>query len=293
MKEIIKSFQCAKCRSGSNFNPQYVEDNIKQIGLKRTLQLPVVCQDCGNEFSIFQGIIDALVLNNVWPDFICDVNYGGEVEVVVGKEFTIDLPSPVLIEKVFLTNGNAFALVVPRYLEGCSTSKFTIVSSEIEGEHTDYRKVGEAHTVSWSMHGKSGNRYSETWIQLLAQVKELIMHRQYEMAVLSSEIMFESFLDSTIYKHLLRDGSSHDTAYTMLESIPSVQTKAHKLLKSLCGYGLQDNKQINKEWLNLMLMRNKIAHGEDVAADKDKASWAFRTALDSIFYIYIMSDIYE
>lgn len=296
MLEVIRGYLCCNCHSGVGFSQDQINELIENHGIKGTLYKKVVCKQCENLFFLYEGIIENLVKQRVWPDFICDIVIAGSEEVIVGKVTKVELPRTFLINKVSLTNGGGFAEVAPFYHGHFETNWFSIVSSELPNENPSipsFKKIGDKHQVDWVAFGKSGEKYSETWIQLLAQIKEQMLHGQYNIATLTSEMMFESFLDSTLNKLLINKGISEESAYIIIESINSIYKKAHSLLKSLNGKGLQDEKPINKEWIKLMELRNKIAHGENVNVDLERAEWSLRTALEAIFYIYNNCEIYS
>ncbi|MHB1681248.1 MAG: hypothetical protein ACYCYO_00270 [Bacilli bacterium] len=295
MRELIKGYYCSNCNQGIEFKNEVLEHTLKVYGIKGTLNQSIQCRGCNNQFPLYQGMIESLVTTTSWPDFICDVRYFGQEEITLGNEYTITLPSKILIYKIFLTNNDGLASIAPFYYDNFETDSFKIVSSQIEQEvpQPHDKEIGQNHKVSWLVYGKSGDKYSETWIQLLAQIKEQIRHGQYNIAALTSEMMFESFLDKTLNALLVNQGISDESAYIILESINSIYNKAHGLLESLNGKGLKDEKPINKEWIKLMELRNKIAHGEDAEIDVDKAKWALRTALNAVFFVYNSCNLFS
>jgi len=295
----FKSYLCTNCGRGSRLDVEELELAITTFGERKILNKPVDCA-CGNKFTLYQGMIEELVADSPIAalEAVCNVRYFDSAEITVGKEYRVTLPRKLLINKVYLTNMDAPCTVAPYFYSEFETDSFTIVSSEsADATDLNYRKFGENHKVSWRVYGKDGDKPTETWLMLLTQIKEQILHGQYNIAVLTSEMMFESFLDSTLNKLLISQGLSQDAAYTIVESISSILNKAHKLLKDLNGQGLQGagkgKNPINKEWQDLLKLRNKIAHGENVEVDKDKAQWALRTALDAIFFIYNNCEMYE
>ncbi|PEE43830.1 hypothetical protein COM71_24255 [Priestia megaterium] len=292
MTSLFKSYTCNECKSGRSFTPQSIETTINTYGEKTLLNKIIECS-CGNKFSIYEGIIQNLVSDNIFSalEAVCDLRYHDTVQITVGKEYTVNLPRKLLINQVFLTNIDAGAVVAPNFFSSFETDSFTIVSSESKDNDSGFKKVGENHKVSWAVFGKSGDKPTETWILLLTQIKEQIIHGQYNIAVLTSEMMFESFLDKSLNKMLISEGLSKEASYTILESMKNIYDKAHKLLRDLNGKGLSSDKSINKEWVKLMELRNKIAHGENIDVDKKKAEWALKTALDAIFYIYMNSSV--
>ena len=304
MKKLFDRHYCNECKTGWGYGVGAMEHVAKQKGTKFVFNEEVICDGCGNRFPYYKGVIDSLVEEEDFGswNFIWDVKYNsaqmGAAIITVGKEHVVKLPKKVLINKVILTNIDGFAAVAPFFHDAFAMDSFTIVSSEGESNHPSSRRFGDSHSLSWVLYGKSGDSIEEeTWLALLNQVKEQILYGQYNIAVLTSEMMFESFLDMTLNKLLIDQGLSQEAAYVILESMGNIKSKAHKLLKELNGQGLQrvDGKKnpINKEWVDLLELRNKIAHGESVEVNKEKAQWALRTALSAIFFIYNSCDIYE
>lgn len=302
MKKLLNRYYCNNCQRGWGYGIEAIERLVQEEGEKFVFNEEVICDHCDNKFPYYKGLINDLVEDEgfgTW-DFIWDIKYNsatmGAADITVGKEYVINLPKKVLINKIILTNLGGFVAVAPHFHTEFAMDSFTIVSSEGESDHPSSKKLGDSHSLSWVLYGKSGDSVEEeTWLVLLTQIKEQILQGQYNIAVLTSEMMFESFLDVTLNKLLIKQGLSQEAAYIILESMNSILTKAHKLLKELNGQGLQGQGKnpINKEWQELLKFRNKIAHGESVEVNKEKAQWALRTALDAIFFIYNSCDIYE
>ncbi|MCZ0872748.1 hypothetical protein [Peribacillus sp. AS_2] len=298
MIELLNKFYCNECESGWNYGLDV--KGIKEMSLEKNLfNQNIKCESCGNEFLYFQGLINKLVEDDhfgTW-EFIYDTQYFGSTNIVVGKEHKITLPKQVLITKVMLTCQDGFCSVAPNFHSQIESDSFGIVSSETDDEGEMVKKFGENLSVNWMVYGKSGNKPIETWVHLLTQVKEQIVHGQYNIAVLCSEMMFESFLDSTLNKLLISKGLSDGASYVILERLGNIQSKAHELLKELNGVGLQGEGKgtnpINTQWTKLVKLRNKIAHGDNVDLDKEKAKWALRTSLDAIFFIYNSCPLYK
>ncbi|PFJ03212.1 hypothetical protein [Priestia megaterium] len=290
---ILTSHMCGECGLGSGFDATGIERLIADIGEMNFLSEIIECSGCGNKFERYKGIIEEFISDNIYAILptIYDVIYDGVADITVGKEYKVVLPKKFLINRVHLGNKGAGASIGPNFYTELEANWFTIASCECENISGEghYKRIGDSHQVFWKVYGKSGNKPSETWLLLLAQIKEQILHGQYNIAILTSEMMFESFLDQSLKKMLISEGLSEEASYTILESMRSIYDKAHKLLKNLNGAGLSSNKAINKQWKDLMELRNKIAHGENIDVDKEKAQWGLRTALDAIFYIYMNS----
>lgn len=296
--ELLNKFYCNECKRGWSYDLDV--NRIKEMNVEKSLfNQNIKCEACGNEFLYFQGLINNLVEDDFFGtwEFIYDTRYSGGANIVVGKEHKIKLPKQVLITKVMLTCQDAYCSVAPNFYSQFESDFFSIVSSEPDTEDEMSKKFGENLIVNWMVYGKSGNKPIETWVHLLTQIKEQIVHGQYNIAVLCSEMMFESFLDSTLNKLLISKGLSDGASYVILERVGNIQSKAHELLKELNGVGLQGegkgSNPINTQWTKLVKLRNKIAHGDHVELDKEKAQWALRTSLDAIFFIYNSCPLYK
>ncbi|MFL7940820.1 hypothetical protein ACKA0G_10155 [Priestia megaterium] len=299
LRNIFTDYECTQCGKGQGRDVEYIEWEISKHGEKHFLSEMIECK-CGNKFNRYEGIIESFVSDNIYSKWraFCDITLAGEANITIGKQCKIVIPKQLLISKIFLTNIEGFASLAPEFYSHIETDSFNIVSSEVNSEGSsdpsNYKKIGENHKVDWFLFGKSGDKPVETWLLLLTQASEQILHGQYNIAILTSEMMFESFLDDSLNKQLISKGLSKEASYTILESMRSIYDKAHKLLKDLTGQGLQSagkgKNSINAEWQELVRVRNKIAHGEQVEElNKEKAEWALRTALKAIFFIYINS----
>lgn len=285
MKELLKGIWCSNCESGTSLNFELMERVIEDKGEKDIFLIKYKC-DCGHEFNLYEGIINYLLFDGFSEKLTCDYNESGRTEIIVGKEKIIKLSRYVSIKKVYLTSEGGFVSLSPSYFH-LETDYFNIVSSEVESDYKAAKKIGEKLKVTWNVYGKTDDRVNETWLLLLTQIREQIQLGQYNTAILTSEMMFESYLDNALNKMLIAKGVSEKTSYVILESMKSIYDKAHKLLKELNGERL--NGEVNKEWIKLLGLRNKIAHGENVKVDKEKAEWALKTALNAIFFIIITS----
>jgi len=269
--------ECNKCKRGWSLDIHEIE---KLNSCREAIDEVIKCS-CGNEFSYLEGIIQNLISDNVFSQwsFTSNITLHGEVEINVGITKNVELPEEIpVINKVFLTCCKGFA-DVEAIVQG--SKSFRIISSEVPGGI----KLGEKLKVAWILYGRNDLTNLPTWRKILVQAKEELINRQFSLAVLTSEMAFESFVDTIIDKLLRKAGISLEASHTILESINNIYTKVHKLLLNLDGIKFKDNRKLNKDWQGLVEMRNKIAHGEIAEVSADDAKKAFETAIRGIVYI--------
>ena len=274
--------ECKSCKRGWSLDPEESKILTKQ---KNNYYKTMKCKWCGFEFSYLDGITQDLFTKHPGGQkfFICNLIDGGQCEVNVGysREINLNIEIP-FIKEINLTCQNGFAAVVPLQI---NNKKFLIVSSEIP----DGLKVGEKLKLYWSVSGRSEWEQISipTWERLLVQAKEEILNEQFNLAILTCEMSFESFIDSLLYKRMRAKGLSEDFVSAVIEKMNSIQTKVDKLLKELYSLKLASNKKLNKNWREIIKIRNKIAHGVLVNISKEQAEDAFEVIVGLIFYVYL------
>jgi hypothetical protein len=113
------------------------------------------------------------------------------------------------------------------------------------------------------------------------------LNEQFNLAILTCEMSFESFIDSLLYKGMRAKGLSEDFVSAVIEKMNSIQTKVDKLLKELYSLKLASNKKLNKKWREIIKIGNKIAHGVLANISKEQAEDAFEVIVGLIFYVYL------
>lgn len=274
--------ECKNCKRGWSLKPE--ESKTLILG-KAKFYETIKCQWCGYEFTYLDGITEDLVTKHPLGQrfFVCNLIDGGQCEVKVGysKEINLNIEIPV-IRDINLTCQNGFAAVVPLRI---NSKKFMIASSEIP----DGLKVGEPLKLYWSVSGRSEwNQISiPTWERLLVQAKEEILNEQFNLAFLTCEMCFESFIDSLLLKGMKAKGLTEEFASAVIERVNSIQTKTDKLLKELYCVDLAANTDLNKRWRKIVETRNKIAHGVMVDVSKDQSEDTFEVIIRLILYVYL------
>lgn len=276
--------ECSSCKRGWSLDQTIIQtfsvDRLKLNDLTK-------CPACGNEFSYLEGIIQNLISDSEVLDwsFTSDIMLTGQSELVVGRSHTIELEHEVpIINKIYFTCYEGFADVTP-VIQG--NKSFRIISSAMDRGVP----LGGNLKVGWCLYGRSQWGHIQVWRRLLVQAKEELIHKQYNLALLTSEIAFESFIDTQIDKLLTRNGISNEASSVILESMTSIYHKVHKLLMHLDGINFKESGQINRKWQTVVEQRNKIAHGEVSEIPPEDAKMAFETVIRGIFYIIMRSSI--
>lgn len=304
MHELISKNYCPHCSLFWELEEKQME-RLSQQQLKFVLRENITCRYCDKNFTFYEGMIKGIITAKLFRafDVMYDFSFRNRTFIVLGQMKTIKLPKEMKLKEVVLSTKAPVKLSSSYSREGFIES-FDVISSELDPETKNNilasggwkRRLPEIKDwveIEYHAYGNTkGQRENEVWVELLSQIMKQIQQEQYSAAILSSEIMFESFLDKTLFSSLKAQGLNDDTSYLMLESIGNIKTKAHRLLKGLEGNGLQINKEVNKNWEGLLKKRNKIGHGEQIDFTKDEAQQALRTALEAIFTIYIHTDVY-
>lgn len=270
--------ECPSCHRGRSLE---IEEHTKILESRKNWALKTICKNCSAEFTFIEGIIQSIISENVFSEwsFISDVQLGGNVEITVGKTYTVQLEQDVpIINKIFLTCMKSYADIVPVFDSG---KFFRIISSQINGG----TPLGEKQAVSWLLYGRSSSASIEIWRRLLVSAKEEMLHKQYALSLLSSAIAFESFLDSLLGNLLRSKGIVSEASEVILETIPSLYPKVYKLLNYMDNISFKENKEINKRWQTLVEKRNRVAHGSDLDVSIEEAKESFETVVRGIFYI--------
>lgn len=269
--------ECPDCnRSGS------LTDEEKSILFQppEKWNVEIKCLSC-NKFSKFSdSIIQALISENLFLEYslISDISLSGTIELKIGTPYRVHLGQKVpMIHKIFLTCMSKLSHVATT---PCDDSSFFIVSSEFDGHSI----VGEKQKVSWNLYGSSAENNYHVWQSLLVSAKVELLNGQYNLSLMSSAIAFESFVDFHLRNVLLSQGMQEDAVTTILEEMPSVLKKVHKLVKQIDQINLKSNKELNKSWQLMVELRNKIAHGVKFDTTKSDAMDAFTTTVKGIFF---------
>ena len=274
---LFLMIECPSCSRGRSLK---IEEHILlQSRVNWTKE--TICQSCSCKFSLIDGIIQSIISENVFSEwsFISDIQLSGDAEITIGKTHEIQLGRDVpIINKIYLTCMNSYADVFPISYSG---NFFRIISSQADGG----TPLGEKQTVSWLLYGRSADIAIDIWRQLLVYAKEEILQKQYTLALLSCAIAFESFVDSLLGKLFKSKGIVSEASNIILETIPSIYTKVHKLLNFMDNILFKDDSVINKNWQKLVEKRNLIAHGSDVNVSREEAKGSFETVVRGIFYI--------
>lgn len=263
--------ECSKC---------FRAWSIKPLENPSSLSIKTKCEYCGHEFSFLEGIVQNLVSANTFSEysFTSNIMLHDVAEVTVGYPFVVSLPREVpVINKIFLTCVENFADVTP-VIQDART--FRILSSAVPNGIL----VGGKLKVSWGLWGRSEWGTLPVWRRLLVQAKEELISQKYNLALLTSEIAFESFIDSILGKLLSAKSVPKEASNVVLESV-NIKNKVHKLLLYLDGITFKKSGEINKEWESVVNRRNDIAHGEIAEISMDEARSAFKTIVRAIFYI--------
>jgi hypothetical protein len=274
----ITMAECPSCGSASSLE---LEEHKKINESRANWSEKRTCQSCAKEFRIIEFIIQGLISENVFSEwsFVSDIQLAGTEDISVGKTHLVELKQDVpAINKIFLTCKNSHADVYPIYNSG---KFFKIISSEA----TSGTPIGEKQTVSWILFGKSEKHSIEIWQNLLVSAKEEIIKKQYTLSLLSCAIAFENFIDSLLGHFLKSRGIPSEASDKIMETIPNIYVKVHKLLDYLDNIRFKDFKEINKKWQTVVEKRNRIAHGANIFISMDEAKQSFETIVRGIFYI--------
>ena len=255
--DAFTMIECPSCHRARSLEP---EEHTKIIQSRVNWSEETTCQNCAGNFTLIEGVTQSIISENVFSEwsFISDLQLFGNADISVGKTHSVELEHDVpIINKIFLTCMNSYADVFPIYDSGKS---FRIISSEATGG----TPLGEKQTVSWLLYGRSSKIPIEIWRRLLVSAKEEIIQKQYSLALLSCAIAFESFVDSLLGNLFKSKGIASEASDIMLETIPSIYVKVHKLLNFMDNIHFKDYKDINKKWQKMVEKRNLIAHGADI-----------------------------
>lgn len=288
--------ECPNCYSGRTLKPDEKE-SYSRLPLKEFFNTkPSIQCSCGNEYTFLEGIVQDLISSNTFSEwgFVSDIYLCDEIEITVGLVKKIQLPQTIpIINKVFLTGIGGFALIAPQYNE-VNCDIIHVISSEYPRSPGSPRspgasgpprfRVGDKMKITWCIYGNSTNHNIPAWRKIVIQAKREFINKQYSLALLTSAIAFESFIDTLLNETLINKGVPQESASTIVESINSIKTKVHSLLKSLDSVSFKDC-DANKSWEKLLLQRNKIAHGEVIDVSEEDARNALKTVVTGILYI--------
>ncbi|MDX6154511.1 hypothetical protein [Marinococcus sp. PL1-022] len=304
MNELISKNYCPHCSLFWQLEEKQME-RLSQQQLKSMLSENITCRYCDKNFTFYEGMIEGIITAKLFRafDLMYDFSFRDRTFIMLGQMKTIKLPKEMKLKEVVLST-KAPAKLSSSYSREGFIESFDVISSELNPETKNkilasggwkrgLPEIKDWVEIEYHAYGNTKDqRENEVWIELLSQIMKQIQQEQYSAAILSSEIMFESFLDKSLFISLKNQGLNDETSYLILESVGNIQTKTHKLLEKLEGNGLQINKSVNKEWEKLLRKRNKIGHGEEIDFKKEEAQQALKTALEAICTIYIHTDIY-
>lgn len=280
--EKLMMVRCSNCHSETS---TFKKDQSPTLVLSDIFK----CNNCDNEFTVREGIIQHLISPNIFSQlsYICNIQLYGSTKIRVGHAKTIHLEKKVpVIERVIITPGGNFA-GLSHLITG--EDKIDFISSQLENGGA---KVGEELEVDWVVYGNDGQTDISTWERLMVHAKDEMIKGQYNLSLLTSAMAFESFIDLLLEKLLESKGVPEKAAEVILDSMRSIYDKVHKLLPELSGVNIKEEKQINKNWqVGVVEKRNDIAHGETTSISKEEAELAFETVVRAIFYIQELSPI--
>lgn len=284
----FKMVECPICYRGWSLDEKELKFLLEN---KENYNENITCID-GHTFSYMDGIIQDLTSDNSFSEwsFVSDVILHGRANITVGNSYVVNLPIQVPnVNKILLTCVGGYADLSPGVY---NSNYFTVVSSSRDNG-PNCVPVGSALEINWVVYGRNASLEISSWRKLLVQAKEEIIQGQYNLALLTSEMAFGSFIDTLLYKLMTNKGLPDKAAYTILESINSIYNKVHKLLCHLDGFKFQDeaNREVNREWQKLVEKRNKVAHGEVTDSTAEDAKWAFKTVIKGILYILHRSSV--
>ncbi|GEM_PF-7059906 len=282
-------YKCENCESEHN-RP------IKKLSMGKVtkeLALTKVECNCGNIFTIEDGFKNFLKSKLVFSFYqiISDViKEEYSIDVCVGRPKKISFSVPMRnIEGVFLTPMDGFlaGVNIQKNFQVEGHGEITIVTSENLKENGEVfgPKVGEIGRLNIQIYGVNDNNLNyPIWFRFLIESKKEMLNGNYALSILSSCISCENFIDSLLTNILFSKGISSEVSHNMLSSMVDIKKKVQKIWSNLDGVKTNRVTEI-KKWIELIEIRNKIAHGEKNNCSKEDAELYFNIAIDFIFYL--------
>lgn len=279
----ISMVECLKCQRSWSLETEEIGFLQKN---KENLHTELTCKWCGYEFSYIDGIIQEMISNNSFSEqnFISDIIDGGECEIVVGYthtfKFNYEIP---VVNALNISCIDGFASIKA---DPVNSKEFIIMSSYINNGVA----LGDKLRICWVASGRSSWDNVPIWKRYLVQAKEQMIARNYNLALLTCEMAFESFIDTILDELLTKKGLTREASHIILESM-RITDKVYRLLQHLDGIKFKEYKNINSKWSNLVQKRNKVAHGEIAEITEAEANEAFDTVVRAILFIYLESSL--
>lgn len=288
LRNLGVMYKCENC--GYECNESVKELNMGSV--TKELALNKVNCKCGNVFTIEDGFKRYLKSNIVFSFYqiISDIvieEYN--VDVCIGRPKRIKFCTPIkFIEGIFLTPKDGFLAGVNlnRNFEIDQYNEIIIVTSENYKENGEIfgPRIGEIGKLNISIYGVNNNNNYPIWFRFIIESKKEMLDGNYTLSILSSCISCENFIDSLLIDILSSKGISVEVSRSMLSSMVDIKKKVQKILSNLDGINVNKVTQI-KKWIELIEIRNKIAHGEKNNLSKKDAEYYFNIAIDFIFYL--------
>lgn len=284
---------CSKCGRAS----EVLDRNFTVYDInKENAVNEIKCRECENEYTIEEGIIQFLIMDNYFSNysFISNKEFIGGAKIEVGKSYKVKLNPPVkMIKNINVSTYGNFSAVADYNSIGYNgelIDSFHILTSESCYDTNSKLKMGDKSEFSYIVYASDSDE-APTWLQFLIESKNALISGNYAFAILSSEISFESYIDKILMDLFLYNNFDKNTAYVILESMNNIYDKVYKLLLNLGNIKFKEQKKLNKGWQKLVETRNKIAHGENIEHTKEEAEKAFEIVVRSIFYINRQSSV--
>jgi hypothetical protein len=280
--------ECTSCHRGRSLASD--EANHARDDLKGFLSTTWCCPECGEKSTFQEAMIQGMMTRNtlVSATAVGDILLYGRTVISVGRESIVKLSQEVpLITSVNLTAIGKGARLAwnPAGSEG-----FVIISSTVTtpvGQEADaWAQPGENIEVNWGLSGRSNwsNLDVSIWQFLLAQAREQLDRKGYDLSILSSVTALESYVDILILDAFGAAGVKENVSRIVLERTYGIKRKLTSLLPEISGISLKGSgllPRLDKVDQN----RNAIAHGQKVGSTESEAYEAFEVVLRSMFYL--------
>jgi len=248
---------------------------------------------CGNSFTYYQGILNDYCSDHFASEysFISDIVEFGNCDIIVGESLTISFKKDVpLINKILLTPCEGIFYVEPSIYR--DSKSFKVISSEITENLNFYKdsivKQGQKAKVFWFVYGKTKEIKLEPWRHLLIYSKEQKIAKNYLLSFLCSAIALESFINTKIAENLSNTGLNQASIEIFLKE-STMPDKIFNLSKALLGIKFPLGMVTAKKIQDIIIKRNKIAHGKITDIDSETAKDTFKIVITYIFENHVIN----
>ncbi|MDI6715678.1 MAG: hypothetical protein QME63_01885 [Actinomycetota bacterium] len=267
--------------------------NIKAWELADPLRIICNGPDCGDTYSIKEGIKNAITSDNdfmAWC-FVSDTIISGHDTIVIGTVKEIKLKIPIRnAKKVFILQ------TAP--LEADSHSRIYLEHKIILPDILLIISSGDSVTsgkpcdINWVVYADVKSDSEEAWREYLQRAKESIINGNYQGAIIEAEIAVEVTLATVLWDLLTRKKKlSDDVVDWILSKVQAASDRAKKVMELAIGKKISDiNPGVYKSWVKLVAQkRNRIVHRGEPAT-REEAIDAIGAAFEIIWLLLELAD---